>query len=460
MLLKSLRESLFPGSAELDEGFSQEILSLSHLSLRITAFAEMLIPLAMVAVQWVVVRQSGARAVLLGQAVAVIAIGAATWCASRMEWAYERSRTLAIFSVWLVAVVLVIASLMLVTQLPGTGHYIPGRITAVMMVVVAAIPLLPMQTFALGASIGLFYFVALAVSRGRDWVPATELDLYDHAFMLVVTLISTALTAVVYHQRAARYQSYLAALQASMELRAAQSQVLLSESAASLGRLAAALSHELNTPLGVLRSAVDTLLILNGKLVHSDADGQKRLFTLQTELCRSVETSTGRLAEIVTRMQRFTNLDRAEVQSADLVELLRDVVSLHEPMFEGRARVDLQLDPLPPVACRPQQLSAVFSNLLSNAAQACDGNGLVVVSARRNGSNAEIAIRDNGRGMTAEEVAGVFDPGFRITQGRVATGNWSLFGSRQIVHDHGGEIRLSSRPGEGTTVSVTLPVAS
>jgi signal transduction histidine kinase len=53
----------------------------------------------------------------------------------------------------------------------------------------------------------------------------------------------------------------------------------------------------------------------------------------------------------------------------------------------------------------------------------------------------------------------IFDPGFRVAEGRVATGNWSMFSSRQIVREHGGEIRIASAEGQGTRVTVTLPVS-
>jgi two-component system NtrC family sensor kinase len=165
-----------------------------------------------------------------------------------------------------------------------------------------------------------------------------------------------------------------------------------------------------------------------------------------------------RLHEIVGRMQRYTNLDRADVTATDLADLLRDVIHLHEPIFEGRARVELSVEPVPRIMCRPQLLSAVFSTLITNAVEACNGNGHVLISTRRHEGEAEIRIQDNGRGLAPDELRMIFDPGFKVDQGKVATGNWGLFGSRQIIHEHGGEIRISSAEGEGTTVSVFLPL--
>jgi signal transduction histidine kinase len=243
-----------------------------------------------------------------------------------------------------------------------------------------------------------------------------------------------------------------------MDLRRTQSQMLLSESAASLGRLAAALSHEFNTPLGVLKSNLSTLSGLASRVSGAPPEQQERLRNIQAELISTLGSAVDRMQEIVGRVQRYTNLDRAEIQATNLSELLTDVIHLHEPIFDGRAKVEFHFEQMPRVMCRPQMLSAVFSNLIANAVAACDGNGRVVIRAVRHDGEAEVRIEDNGRGLSPEELRLIFDPGFKVDQGKVSTGNWGLFGSRQIVHEHGGEIRIISEPGQGTTVSVFLPL--
>ncbi len=448
-----------PQGAESDPGFAQEILSLSALGLRITAAAEIIIPLVMMLAQYLVLRSSLALRVYLYQGIAIIAIGILTLGASRLDWAYERSRAVCLLSVYVAGLIIVTSGLFIVVEVPGTGHYIPGRITGLMMLVVAVMPLAPWQTLALGAGIGVYYLGALEFFRRVHSLANSELDAYDHVFMAVITLIASALTAVVYQQRAANYRSYITALRASMDLRRAQSQMLLAENGASMGRLAAALSHELNTPLGVLRSAVSTLPGLATRIGAAEEDQRERLLALQQELYRSMIGSVDRLRDIVGRMQRYTNLDRAEVQVTDIASLLRDVVALHGRLFEGKVKVDLRFAAVPPLSCRPQQLSAVFTSLLNNAVEACaPGSGLVVVATRQRDHEVEIQIQDNGRGLSQRELAAIFDPGFRVNHGKVGTGNWSLFGARQIVNEHGGDIRIDSREGKGTTVSVSLPL--
>jgi two-component system, NtrC family, sensor kinase len=59
--------------------------------------------------------------------------------------------------------------------------------------------------------------------------------------------------------------------------------------------------------------------------------------------------------------------------------------------------------------------------------------------------------------MSPEEIESIFDPGFKVYGTRVSSGNWSLFNSRQIIFEHGGDISIDSAVGKGTTVCVTLP---
>ena len=137
-------------------------------------------------------------------------------------------------------------------------------------------------------------------------------------------------------------------------------------------------------------------------------------------------------------------------------ELWTDTAELLKPEIEPRA--ELKLEPLPPLKCRPQQMSAVFSNLLRNAAAAFEEKGTIRVSSDRRNGEVVLEIRDDGHGIPASELPRLFDPAFRVTGGRVATTNWGLFVSRSIVAEHDGQIEIESREGEGTTASIVLPL--
>lgn len=246
-------------------------------------------------------------------------------------------------------------------------------------------------------------------------------------------------------------------LRAAEELRRAESQVLLSENAASMGRFAAALSHELNSPLGVLKSALQTCNTLAEKKVNLPVEKRVEVEGIEARLRGNAMESAERLHQIVLRMQRFTNMDRNEVVSVDLSSLLQDVTDVLKSELKDTVILEIDFQALPRILVRPQQISAVFSNLLHNAVEGLAGHGHVWLATCLMDSHVQVTVRDDGRGISAEELANIFEPAFKVRAGRVSTGNWGLFSCRQIIHEHGGEIEIQSNPGEGTTVRVTLP---
>jgi signal transduction histidine kinase len=146
------------------------------------------------------------------------------------------------------------------------------------------------------------------------------------------------------------------------------------------------------------------------------------------------------------------------VQVVDLNELWTELVGLLGGEIRQKAEVKLELKPIPPVKCRPQQLTAVFSNLLRNAAAAIDSAGTIQITSDRRGADVVLEIKDDGRGIPAERLSRLFDPTFRKEGARVGT-SWGLFVSRSIITEHGGELLITSVPGSGTTAKIVLPLA-
>jgi signal transduction histidine kinase len=142
--------------------------------------------------------------------------------------------------------------------------------------------------------------------------------------------------------------------------------------------------------------------------------------------------------------------------------LLTDVTLLHREAIE-RSKIRLEFDlqsGIPRLICRPQLLTAVFSNLLSNAIDAVNGSGRICIQTRGEKGEVSVTIQDNGRGMKPEAVETLFDPSFKVDGGRVSSGNWSLFNSRQIIYEHGGDISVRTAEGQGTEIQVTLPLTA
>jgi signal transduction histidine kinase len=359
-------------------------------------------------------------------------------------------RAFAAGSVWLGAALLTLAS--------GSrgDDYVLMAITVLMLSAVATIPFLPWQAFALGVSIEMMYILtgAWAISS------VSSHGVAHHIFLSALALLATGIAASNYAHRRSEFQAHAEAVRTAEALTGAQLRAQLAENAISIGKMAAALSHEINSPMGALRSSISTLLTLSDRLLDAPPEARARLAATREELRRSIEESAARIGEVTHRLRRFVSLEEAEIKSADINELLSDVALLHQGEVEqAHARLDFDLEKaLPPLTCRPQLLTAAFSTLLSNALHAVNGDGRISIQTRGRDGEIEVTIRDNGRGMTAEEADTIFDPTFKVAEGRVSSSNWSLFNAREIVYEHGGEIRLETAPGEGAAVHVTLPV--
>ncbi len=332
--------------------------------------------------------------------------------------------------------------------------FLVASMILMMLVAIAALPVRPLQMTAFGVVfIGIYASAVLASGSTLSDGSAASIAF---VFLMMTSLTCTGLTVVMYQQRVAAYRARRAAQQALEELRETQVRVNVSENAASQSRFAAALSHELNTPLGSLTSAFDTVTHAHEReLAHPDT--RERLESVWADATRSGRQATLRLRTTIERMKRLTNLDRAEEQVVDLNELWLDTVALLSGEIEHKADVDLALNPLPPVRCRPQQVGAVFSNLLRNAAAAMDEKGQIVVSSEHRGEDIVLEVRDNGRGMPNKQVKDLFSPTFHIDGARVATTNWGLFVCRSIITEHGGMIEIESEQSVGTTVRIVLP---
>jgi signal transduction histidine kinase len=452
------RDYLLPARAEKDEGFRHEIERLGVIGLQVVGGVQIGVSLFMLAIRFLVSPESAALYLRLRQGAAIIVLGIVNMLAGRIPFLARWSRQIGFVSAVLTTGILIWASMVMSSQSTNPNDFIPGQITMVMLVAVTTVPLRPMHTFSLGIAIGITY-VALAKIAEQQLMEGLGPDDNYILFILMLTLLCTAITALLYAQRLSNYRILHQTIEASEALRDAQTRIVMAESASSLSRLAAAVSHEMNNPIGALLSGVDTLLLLAAKQATADGKENARLVQLQADVRKSVQESAQRLKELVKRVQRFTNLDQAEVQAADLNDMLKDVTALVSPDLKKTAHFELDLQPLPALVCRPQQLSVVFSNIVNNAVTAVNGNGKVVISTRQNGSEIQIDVEDNGRGMSSRDMHTIFDPGFRVAEGRVATGNWSMFSSRQIVREHGGEIRIASAEGQGTRVTVTLPVS-
>ena len=269
-------------------------------------------------------------------------------------------------------------------------------------------------------------------------------------------------------QEAARRKEMVAQLEiANRELKDTQAQLVQSEKMASLGQLVAGIAHEINTPVGAIRSVHDSLSRATVRLkeaLHTQdpalMEGNLRVkasLKVIDDATGVIESGSGRVAKIVRRLKSFARLDEAELLVADVHEGLDDTLVLLHHELKRDVRVHRDYGEVPPFPCFPSQLNQVFLNLLVNARQAIDGPGQIFVTTRVVDGYAHVSIRDTGAGIPAEHLSKIFDPGFTTKGVKVGTG-LGLSICYRIVRDHQGELRVQSEQGKGATFTVVLPL--
>lgn len=234
------------------------------------------------------------------------------------------------------------------------------------------------------------------------------------------------------------------------KLREDQTAMVQTEKMASLGRLAAGLTHEIHTPLGALISNLD---ILNRIISKSDPPDE----TLK-ELLELQQLAADRIHKIVRSLRNFAHLDRAEEEPYDLHEGIEASLALLAHQVKGRIEVVREFGDLPAVRCKADAINQVFMNLLQNAVHAIEESGEIRVTTRVEGDQAVLEFRDSGKGIAKEHVEKLFEPGFTTKPRGVGTG-LGLAIAYTTMTDHKGEIEVESAPGRGTLFTLRLPIA-
>lgn len=440
---------VFPGEAERDPGFRAEIERLSIRGLWVIGIVDLVMPLLGSLFHSLAQMVERVPVPVRWTAVVFPIIGILVMASTRWEWSRRHARLLALLWGFVSGVLLTWSQFYPVVSQPDTAHVATAiNIIVVLLVGVVAVPAKPWQIMVLAFSLNAVNYALSSLAVHWELIP--PISLHHYAGLDLVALLSVGLAAVNYHRIHETYLAHRSEIEA-------QSRLLISENAASLGKFAATISHQLNSPLGALESALDSLHKLSERRGGAD---DKRLHGLTETLFSTARGSAAQIEDAVHRMQRFTNMDRAESHPVDLAQLLKDVASLVEPEARNQVRIDLDIDDLPKLSLRPQQMSAVFSKLLQNAVRASRPHSSVGLRARCDNGSVAISISDSGPGFDPATLKTLFEPGFQVRDGKVVGGRWGLFTAQHVVREHGGEIAVRSEPGEGAVVTVKLPHGS
>jgi two-component system NtrC family sensor kinase len=221
---------------------------------------------------------------------------------------------------------------------------------------------------------------------------------------------------------------------------------------ASIGRLAAGVAHEVNNPLAIINEKAG--LIKDLAEFTPDFPQKDRLVPLTGAILQSVD----RCRTITQRLLGFARRMDVSVQMLSLNEVIEEVLGFLEKEALHR-NIDLQLNlvqDLPRIASDRGQLQQVFLNILNNAFDAVqDGGRVAITSFEVDVDTVGVTIQDNGQGMSQETMAHIFEPFFTTKKGYGTGLGMSI--TYGIVKKLGGDIKIKSQLGAGTTFTVFLP---
>lgn len=213
-------------------------------------------------------------------------------------------------------------------------------------------------------------------------------------------------------------------------------------------------SHEIQSPLTSIKGFTHALLHKN-----MDEPARRRLLGI-------IEEESNRLSRLSEDLLQLSSLEyehlRLGVEAFRLDEQLRHVIVAFEPQWTAKS-LEMELD-MGPVTLRgdKDRLNQLWVNLLGNAIKFTPEGGSISISARSDEREVRVSIADSGPGIAAEEQEHIFKPFYKVDKSRDRSAGGNGIGLsivRRVVDLHHGDIRVSSRVGEGTVVTVALPLA-
>lgn len=272
------------------------------------------------------------------------------------------------------------------------------------------------------------------------------------------------------------------------DLKESQVQLVQAEKMSSLGELVAGISHEINTPLwylisnttvlqermeavgefcdigermiAALKSQQDVKETIRTGLIdmqHMLSDGMKDDIDEARDLIQDSIEGLEELTELAQSLKDFSRLDRARHGEFNVNDGLDKTLLITKNKLKNKVTVHKHYGEVPDILCSPSQINQVFLNLLTNAADAIEESGDIVIRTEHENNKVRISFADTGSGISDDAMAKIRDPFFTTKEVGKGTG-LGLSIVDQIITSHGGELLIESEAGKGTTMTVVLPV--
>ena len=343
----------------------------------------------------------------------------------------------------------------------------------------------PIQFTAILAAPLIIYNKVVAVA---EFFKTTEGELNSNEIRLVETVSLQLGTVLERHRSEKKLQENYTKLHETLEeLKNAQDHIVHSEKLASVGQLAAGVAHEINNPVGyissnvrtlkeyieVFKSLIDKYSILSNSLEIPEgseiANQINEINRFQkdndfayitddiNQLVSDTLEGTTRVKDIVDGLKNFSRVDKNLVCKTNINECIRSTLKIVSNELKYNAEIITDFGDLPLITCNPGEINQVLANLFVNAGHAIGEKGAIAIITEPGEGFITIRISDDGCGVNEKNLKEIFAPFFTTKDIGKGTG-LGLSISHGIIENHGGNIKVESTLGKGTTFIIQLPI--
>ncbi|MBN1145032.1 MAG: PAS domain S-box protein [Bacteroidales bacterium] len=235
------------------------------------------------------------------------------------------------------------------------------------------------------------------------------------------------------------------------QLRETQEQLIQTEKMASLGILTAGVAHEINNPINYICNGSVAIENYISEHIPEHLENLKPLF-------EAINTGVERTTDIVKSLSSYSRKEKFAFHKCQIHQILENCLTILYNQYKNRIEIKREFcENLPEIHANESTLHQAFLNILTNAIQAIDNEGMIIIKTEAEKETVSISISDNGKGVKEEDLSYIFDPFFTTKDPGKGTG-LGLSIVQRIVKEHQGSINCKSRLNHGAEFIVNLPV--
>jgi Signal transduction histidine kinase regulating C4-dicarboxylate transport system len=237
-----------------------------------------------------------------------------------------------------------------------------------------------------------------------------------------------------------------------------QNQLIQSEKMASVGQISAAIVHEINTPIGAIKSNAQMVdMVLTQIETQEDLESIKRKVSQMKPAVSMITTASDRVSQIIKSIKSFSRIDQSAFKDADLHEAIESVLILTSNLWKSRVTLHKKYSEIPYINCYISLINQVIMNLVVNAIDAIEGTGEITIATGLVKDEVYVSVEDNGMGIPSDKLNQIFIQGY--TTKPIGKGSGlGLALSKDIMDKHNGRIEVVSEEGKGSKFTLWIPL--